>query len=115
VNYKGISPSLEAALSLLVLVAIILSTPSAESPGLQNLLILQKEHDLMRIWARGGLPEIEEMASDFKFAFGNRSGKINVNGRVVSIGPESKEAISAQMDFFDWNLGRKKVVLTVFK
>jgi hypothetical protein len=115
VKCRGISPSIEAALSLLVLTAVILSTPNAESPGLQDLLILQKEHDLMRIWAREGIPEINEMKSDFKFAFGNKGGKIEVNGRVVLIGPESKEAISAQMDFFDWNLGKRKVVLTVFK
>ncbi len=112
---KAISPSLEAALSLLVLAAVILSTPSAESPGLQNLLILQKEHDLMRVWARNGIPGIGGMESDFRFAFGNNSGKIEVNGEAVSIGPESKEAVSAQMEFFDSKLNRKRVTLTVFK
>lgn len=112
---NGISPSFEAALSLLVLAAVILSTPSAESPNLQNLLILQKEHDLMRVWARNGIPEIEEMELDFRFAFGNRSGKIEVDGQAVSIGPESEEAVSAQMEFFDSRLNRKRITLTVFK
>ena len=113
---NGFWASFEAMLSLLVLVAIIVSIPETEQPSMQNLYILQKEHDLLKVWAKQGLHPMEEMVSDTKFAFPNKSFEIRANDKAKRFGESSgEERVSASLLFFDSKMQKTEVTLVVFK
>ncbi len=112
---KGAYSSVEAILSLLILLAVFLSAPATQEPSLERLYLLQKEHDLLKLWAKRGIPSRDEMIADFEFAFPGKSGEIRVNESLTSIGKLGKEAVSAEMVFFDSKMNRVKVSVLVFK
>ena len=114
---KGIYLSIEATLSLLLLLAVVISEREAQEPSTQELYIFQKENDLLKLWAKKGMPPIEEMASDFEFAFPGKSGEIGLDGELLKIGKleYGSGAISSEIEFFNSKLGKKRVRLRVFK
>jgi hypothetical protein len=115
VNGSGAYFSIEALLSLFILLAAALLMPGPRAPSMQELHLLQKEHDLLKVWAKKGVPPIEEMANDFELAFPKKSGEISVNGRTVKIGKTGGEkAVSSEMLFFDSGMEKTRVSLRVF-
>lgn len=113
---KGFYSSTEAILSLLTLLAVLLSVGEPREPSLENLYILQKEHDLLKVWAKKGIPPMEEMVADFEFVFPGKSGEIKVNETMISVGKTGwKEAVSATMLFFGSGMNKTHVSLRVFK
>lgn len=112
---NGFYASMEALLSLLLLAAMLLTVREAKGPSLENLYILQKENDLLKLWAKEGIPAGEEMTGDFELAFPGRGGEIRVNDIIIPIGDSSKEAVSSEILFIDSHLNKTKVVLAVFK
>lgn len=50
-NKKGFVISIEAMISLLVLILVLLSLPQENNTSLKELLITQQENDLLRVWA----------------------------------------------------------------
>ena len=113
---KGIILSIEATVSLLCLTAIIIASCHEESSetGSEEVLLLQKADDLLKIWAKKASFEEQEMASDFSLAFPQQSGKIIVNGKETVIEKEKHEAISTSMVFYSAEMQRNEVTLIVF-
>ena len=107
--------SFEAMLSLLVLVAVVSAIETEENDAFENLYILQKEHDLLKIWAKKKIPMLQEMASDFMFAFPKKGGKVGVNNVWVRVGKQEGEAVCSSMNFFDSKISKKNVSVCVFK
>ena len=114
-NDSGAYASVEALLSLFTLLGAALLTPESSAPSMQELYILQKEHDLLKVWAKKGVPPIEEMINDFELAFPKKSGEISVNGRTVKIGKDRGEkAVSSEMLFVEPGMKKTRVSLRVF-
>lgn len=73
-NKKGFVFSIEATISLLVLILILLSLPSEKNTSLKELLITQQENDLIRVWASSDelLISQNDLISDSKKMFGEK-------------------------------------------
>lgn len=107
--------SLEAAISLLALAIIVISASGFTSQeSMIEIIILQKENDLLKVWAKQGIPEEKKVVQDFLFVFPEQSGKIIVNGKEVWIGEEKEQAISSRIVFFSPNLEKTEITLIVF-
>lgn len=113
---KGFFLSLEAAVSLLALASIIVAAmPQAEEEeSLKEIIILQKENDLLKAWAKKASFEENEMLSDFQLAFPEQSGKIILNGGEIQIGEKKQNAIASRMVFFQKNMEKTEITLIVF-
>lgn len=115
-NAKGLYASVEAMLSLLLLVAVLLSIQETEEPSLENLYLLQKENDLLKLWVKNGIPPKEEMVADFALVFPGKSGEIRVNESIISVGNyKGNEAMASEILFIDSQLNKTRVALLVFK
>ncbi len=112
---RGFHLTVEAFLSLLFFGALVYAvlSPQGESPGLSELYVLQKEHDLLRAWMREKNFSLQEMASDTEFAFPQQGWELEVNGEKISRGNRPKKAISAHVLYIT-GCGAERVKLTVF-
>ena len=98
---KGMWFSLEATLSLIVLTMLLLSVQPEKTPSLENIHIVQKEHDLLLLWAKNRPVSIEEMETDFGTAFPEKNGELELGEFSKTIGIAGKEAIASEAIFFD--------------
>jgi len=73
---RGFHLSLEAFFSILLLLNLMALTLPFESQNLNRLSILQKQHDLFKVWLVTKTFDLKEMAKDFQKAFPGFSGKI---------------------------------------
>ncbi|NMA44879.1 MAG: hypothetical protein GX950_03660 [Candidatus Diapherotrites archaeon] len=70
-NKKGFVISIEAMISLLVLILVLLSLPQENNTSLKELLITQQENDLLRVWAsEQPLINQNDLINDSKKIFG---------------------------------------------
>ena len=107
--------SLEAALSLVLLAGILVMQAPAEKKDLRELLVFQKENDLLKLWAKQQKFSLEEMRKDFVFAFPNSSGEITVNEKALLIGKKTGTAISSEITFFGSEMEKISVSVSVFE
>ncbi|HLD58024.1 MAG TPA: hypothetical protein VI977_00065 [archaeon] len=116
---QGFVFSLEASLSLIFLVGILLVQIPAQEKDLHELAVFQKENDLLKIWAKQRNFSLEEMKKDFEFAFPDVSGEISVNMQRISAGnPRSKKsvkAIASETVFFGADLESTIISVSVFE
>lgn len=104
-NCNGIHLTLEALLSLILLVLFI-SVPfySGEKNGkkLDGLYIIQKENDLLKVWMQEKELNEDVLKEDFEFVFPENNGVIEINGKKLGIGKSfgTKEVISSKASFF---------------
>jgi len=94
---------------------VFLSTSQPKAVETENLYLLQKQHDLLKLWAKKGIPPIGEMAADFNFVFSGKNGMIKLDGRAMEMGPAGKEAIASEMVFIGSGMRERHLSLTVFK
>lgn len=81
--------TLEALMSLILLVffiAVPLQGGGDVEEKLNDLYIIQKEHDLMKVWGMGEELNEEMLREDFEFVFPKKGGIVEVNGGKVFIG-----------------------------
>lgn len=87
----------------------------SEDPRTEELIILQKEHDLLKIWLLER-PTKEKMVSDAKEIFGERFSLI-IDGKKVfdgNKGRENSNAISSKLLIIDKNLKETEIVLIAY-
>lgn len=114
-NKKAFALTIEAILALLVVASIASFPMQAQKTDLLELLVLQKENDLLKIWLQEELDE-KEMASDFEFAFPQQNGEIEFNGKTIKIkkfGYETKRSISSSALFYLANGNLAELRITV--
>ncbi len=114
---KGFYLSTEAILSLALLSALLIAQPPLQAPadaGLEELHVLQRENDLLKVWLMEASFDEKEMRHDFMFAFPGNSGKIAVDGVETVVGEEGKEGIASSLLFFDSEMQEHRIRLTVF-
>lgn len=112
----GFALSLEAILSLLLLAGIAsMASFEHQNNSLNELLLLQKENDLLKVWVKEKTFDLNGMKSDFEFVFPQKSGKIFLNGGEISIGKSiGKKAVSSNAVFFSKNLEKTVLRVIVF-
>ncbi len=114
---SGFVLSLEATLSLLIVasISILALSPAQKPDSLAELLILQKEHDLLKLWLKTRCSDAD-MIRQAKELFSGQEFELEINGIKVftSYSGGSKTAISAEVFIVDEGLNMKKVKLTVF-
>ena len=113
---NGFCFSAEAAVSMLLLGALLaLPEPAAQS-ALPDLLVFQKENDLLKIWQKNGLPLSEsEIAGDLEFFFPGKNAAAIIDGRETMLGEKTANAISSETVFFDGSMRQHRIQLTIFR
>ncbi|MFA5763735.1 MAG: hypothetical protein WC915_02895 [archaeon] len=107
---KGFVLSFEAALTLILFSLILLSVPQPKTESFTELIILQQENDLLKIWSKDYSPL--EMIKDIKTNFTNASLFIDeiqlVNGNIT------KNSIASEGVLLDLILIEHKVRIVVY-
>ncbi|MCD6246995.1 MAG: hypothetical protein J7J87_00990 [Candidatus Diapherotrites archaeon] len=111
--------SLDATLCLVIVAVVIIATLISIANIKLNqheLLILQKEHDLLKHWVKTRASE-DEMIEQANALLANENFTIEINDKKVfsSGDTASNKAISSTAFIFDEELNVKRMKLTVFK
>ncbi len=110
-NTRGFVFSLEATISLILFVLMLVALPIHENSSLKELLILQQENDLLRVWsAKESSPQ--EMIYDVKLMFGE-NGELWINEIKMNNGITAKNSIASEGIILDNSLNENKIRITV--
>jgi hypothetical protein len=116
-NKNGMHLSIEALLSL-ILLAIILCIPLEEQKSsFEELAIMQKQHDLLFVWAKTGERNLAEMKKDFLFVFPEKCGCISLAQKRVFIETcisRGKNNLSENAIVFNEELKPESLIIEVF-
>ncbi|MDP2973801.1 MAG: hypothetical protein Q8N60_02005 [Candidatus Diapherotrites archaeon] len=113
---KGFYLSMEAILSMVLLVSLLAFPLPQQSSYLNDLHVFKKENDLLLLWQQQGSSlNLEQMQRDFQFAFPGLSGKIVFDGIEKPVGTGKNESIASEIAFFDGLMQRHEIKLVVFK
>jgi len=100
---------MDAAISLLLFSAAVISMQVPVEKSLSDLYVLQREDDLLKIWGREARFDGVEMLSDFKFVFPKSGGFVDAGGNVLWISGNAeacKNILVSEAFFLDENLKR---------
>ena len=112
--HRGFHLSTEALITL-VFAVMLFSLPAQKcSPSMNELLIMQKESDLLKLWAKDYCPNSESIKKDFRLAFPGNRGVVNMCGKKLVFRGRGKKALSAEIFFFDSKLEKRLWRITVF-
>ena len=106
---KGFIFSMEAALSLLLIGMMLLSLSTPHPVTMKELLIIQQENDLLKIWSAQGFSETNAL-QDVKAAFGSNAELI-VGGHVSTI--NGRNVISSEAVLLTDSLSEIRVRILV--
>ena len=120
-NNSGFSYAAEALIATIFLAIIIANFNSSakidSNKMLDELYLLQKEHDLLKIWIRADELKMGEITSDFNFMFSKNCGLIEIDDVKIWVNKEffneKQEAISAEANFYGKNK-ETKIMITVY-
>lgn len=120
-NNQAFNFSLESALCILFLAIVCSSAAnfSFERPSkmLDDLYVLQKQHDILKYWLKKGNFDLQMMSEEFAFAFPSTCGDIKVNGKSIQVNDKfcwnPKNAITESAEL----IGKKtvRIELTVYR
>ena len=114
-NEKAAAFSIEAGVSLLVVMLFLLAVPLPENrKNYEVLYITQLEHDLLKAWIAEKDFSLDEMEKDFLFVFGETPGTVELNGRSITIGKSKGNAVSNEAVFFDSEGKKIELRVSVF-
>ncbi|MCX6798668.1 MAG: hypothetical protein NTW59_01055 [Candidatus Diapherotrites archaeon] len=113
---NGLYFTADALLSLLLLSALLALPAQQQEADWSQLLALQKENDLLKIWAAEGMPFNEvEIISDAQFVFPGSGMKITLDGKEIPLGAETGSAIASEIIFFDSGMQKHTIQLAVYR
>ena len=113
----GLYFSLEAALSLALIMVIFLAPAQQTDNSQKEVLTQQKMHDLLIVWAKQRDFSKQELASDFEFVFQNKNGTIEANENIFEVQKQLRPArnkITETINYVGDDLQFKQIRLTVF-
>jgi len=108
---KGFVFSLEATISLMLFLLMLTTLPAQQNSTLKELLIVQQENDLLRVWSTKET-SVQEMIYDTNLLFGE-SGEVWVNDKQLSKAKIAKNTIASEGIILDNLLNEKKVKIIV--
>jgi hypothetical protein len=80
---KGFWFSMDAILAFLVLTILLLSFSQPKKSDFSGLAVLQKQHDLFKVWQQANETNIEEMKKDVEMVFPQHAFELKVGNRAV--------------------------------
>lgn len=83
---RGLYLSFECLFSLLILIMIITTPINFGRESLEEIYVLQKQHDLIKVWIKERDFSENTLRSDFEFVFPGKSGIIKLGEREIEIG-----------------------------
>jgi hypothetical protein len=107
---KGFVLSFEATLTLILFSLILLSVPQTKTQNFTDLIILQQENDLLKIWSKNYSPS--EMITDVKTNFDNAS--LFVDNIELVKGIKTKKSIASNAIILDFFLIEHSVRIVVY-
>ncbi|MDD3084087.1 MAG: hypothetical protein PHP82_03630 [Candidatus ainarchaeum sp.] len=111
-NKKGFIISLEASFSLLMFSLILISISFPINESFKELIIVQQENDLLKIWSKK-FPTEEEIIQDTKMLFQNAS--IFLDEKEIIIGKKcSGNSLANEAMIFDNQLNEKNIRIIVY-
>ncbi|MBU1120441.1 MAG: hypothetical protein ABIE23_00860 [archaeon] len=98
---KGYVFTLEALISLIILLCVIIAIPLKEEREEENILyITQLGHDLLKVWGKEGKFVEGEMKQDFELVFPSLKGEIEVNGKKIKVNGDGEYKNKLVLDGF---------------
>ena len=116
-KHTGFSFLFDASIALVLLTVLFLVAQQKVETGADELILSQKMHDLLIIWAKERNFSREELDSDFEFVFPVHAGIIEVQGEKIELkkpGEKNKKKIVESINFVGEDFQLKKITLTVF-
>jgi Tfp pilus assembly protein PilV len=109
---RGFVFSLEAVISVLLLAIAILTLFQHQTFSFKELVIIQQENDLLKVWS-AKFPAEPEMASDAELLF-KKKFKITTNGNYITCeAGEGKNCVSSEATLLDDSLNEKNVSIKI--
>jgi hypothetical protein len=109
---KGFAFSFEAIIALMLFSIMLFTLPEQTNPSLKELLILQQENDLLKVWSATNWNE-QEIITDTKSIFGDNS-EIWINENKILSCKERKNSIASEGTLLDSILIEKKLRIIVY-
>jgi len=103
--------SFEAIIALLLLATILLSMNFGETNSLKELLILQQENDLLKVWSANFQSETE-MINDTKLLFDNY--ELFLDNKKISGTGNGKNSVASEAVLVDNYLIERKIKIIVY-
>ncbi len=111
-NKKGFVISLEAGFSLIMFSLLLLSISFPKNESFKELIILQQENDLLKVWSKQ-FPTETDILNDSQKMFENAS--IIVNEKEFQIGKKCfGNNVSSSAEIFDNQLNKKSIRIIVY-
>jgi len=108
---KGFVFSFEAIIALLLFTTILLGMNFGEDTSLKELMVLQQENDLLKVWSINFPTEIE-MLTDSKALFENF--ELFLDGKKINGAGNGKNSIASEAIIVDDNLIERKIRIVVY-
>jgi hypothetical protein len=109
---KGFIISFEAVIAIIFFSLMLTSISFPKHESLKELIVLQQENDLLKIWSKN-FPTENEIINDTKEFFDN--AKIIVNEKEILIGKKCfGNTVASQAEMFDKQLKKNKVELIIY-
>lgn len=110
---KGFVFSTETIISLLLFSTILISFNIPKNESFTDLIIIQQQNDLMKIWGKN-FPNENDIKNDTKLFFKNAT--VFLDEKKIIIGKECfGESIANETKIFDDNLIEKNIRIIVYK
>lgn len=114
IKEKGFNFTLEALISLMILIAV-LSVPVEKNPvDLEKIYCIQKENDLIKIWIKTKKFDEKEMQEDFKKMFPFQKGEITLKEKKIEVNGKNGANELKTSGFYFENGKLKEISVKVF-
>lgn len=80
---KGFWFSIDAILAFLILTILLLSFVPTGKNDFSGLAVLQKQHDLFKVWQQTNTTELEEMQKDVEMVFSQNAFELRLGNQTV--------------------------------
>lgn len=74
---------MDAILAFLIMAILLLSFAPPKQNDFTGLMVLQKQHDLFKVWQQMNATELEEMRKDVETVFPQQSFELRVGNQLV--------------------------------
>lgn len=111
ISCKGFLFSLEATISIMLFLLMITTLPQVQNSSLKELLILQQENDLLRVWSAKET-NTTEMLKDVELMFG-KNAEVWINETQLTKSTLLKNSIASEGIILDNNLKENKIKIIV--
>lgn len=117
-NNRAIYLSVEAIISLIILISILALPSESREQNLDDLHVLQKQNDLLKVWTMERDFSAANLESDFLFVFPQQSGLVEFENKKIEIGKSGslgnyKKSVASGY-YIDDELRMKEIRLIVY-